>query len=390
MNHPGLDDNVIYLDYNATTPVDPRVAEAAWPYVTRFFGNPSTSYRYAQEPRRALKEARSRVAALLGSRPAEIVFTAGGSESDTTALRGLALAAGGGHIITQQTEHPAVLRTCRALQRRHDVHVTFLPVNEGGLVDPAALEAAFTPRTFLVSIMTANGETGVLQPVADLAEITHRHGALFHTDAAQAVGKIPLAVEDLGVDLLTVAGHKFYAPKGIGALYVREGVTIEPAVYGGDQERGLRAGTENVAYAVALGTAADLAATELDREASRLRDLRDLLHQDLRQRLPGSIDLNGHLDHRLPGTVNLSVAGVEGAALLAATPQIAAATGSACHTGDPEPSAVLTAMGLKRERALSAIRLSLGRWTTENQVKAAARLLANSALRLRADQENSP
>ncbi|WP_440072774.1 cysteine desulfurase family protein [Streptosporangium sp. OZ121] len=389
MNHPGLDNNVIYLDYNATTPVDPRVAEAAWPYVTRFFGNPSTSYRYAEEPRRALREARSRVAALLGGSPEEIVFTGGGSESDTAAIRGLAVAAGGGHVITQQTEHPAVLRTCRALERRHDVRVTFLPVDQDGLVDPAALEAAFTPQTFLVSIMTANGETGVLQPIADLAEIAHRHGALFHTDAAQAVGKIPLAVEDLGVDLLTVAGHKFYAPKGIGALYVRKGVTIEPVVYGGDQERGLRAGTENVAYAVALGAAADLAATELDREASRLRDLRDLLHRDLLQQLPGSIHLNGHPDRRLPGTVNLSVAGVEGTALIAATPQIAAATGSACHTGDPEPSAVLTAMGLKRERALSAIRLSLGRWTTKNQVKTAARLLANSALRLRAGQKTA-
>jgi cysteine desulfurase len=187
MNHPGLDGNVIYLDYNATTPVDPRVAEAAWPYVTRFFGNPSTSYRYAEEPRRALEEARSRVAALLGGRPEEIVFTGGGSESDTAAIRGLAVAAGGGHVITQQTEHPAVLRTCRALERWHDVHVIFLPVDQDGLVDPAALEAAFTPRTFLVSIMTANGETGVLQPVADLPEIAHRHGALFHTDAAQAV-----------------------------------------------------------------------------------------------------------------------------------------------------------------------------------------------------------
>ncbi|MFI6510307.1 cysteine desulfurase family protein [Streptosporangium sp. NPDC050855] len=389
MNHPGLDDDVIYLDYNATTPVDPRVAEAAWPYVTRFFGNPSTSYRYAQEPRRALQEARSRVAALLGARPQEIVFTGGGSESDTAAVRGLAAAAGGGHVITQRTEHPAVVRTCRALERLHDVHVTFLPVDRDGLVDPAALEAAFTPRTFLVSIMTANGETGVLQPVADLAEIAHRHGALFHTDASQAAGKIPLSVEDLGVDLLTVAGHKFYAPKGIGALYVRTGVAIEPAVYGGDQERGLRAGTENVAYAVALGVAADLAADELDREAPRLRGLRDLLHRDLRRRLPGSIRLNGHPGRRLPGTVNLSVTGVGGAALIAATPQVAAATGSACHTGDPEPSAVLTAMGMDRRRALSAIRLSLGRWSTEDQVRTAARLLAHSARRLRAGQEST-
>ncbi|GAA3119549.1 cysteine desulfurase family protein [Planomonospora alba] len=380
MSHPGLDEDVIYLDYNATTPVDPRVAEAAWPYISRFFGNPSTSYRYAEQPRRALAEARRQVAGLIGSRPEEVVFTSGGSESDATAIRGLVPA--GGHVVTQRTEHPAVLRTCRSLERLHDVHVTYLPVDGHGLVDPAALEEAVTSRTRLVSIMTANGETGVLQPVAELAEIAHRRGALFHTDAAQAVGKVPLAVDELGVDLLTVAGHKLYAPKGVGALYVRKGVAIEPMLHGGGQEGGLRAGTENTAYAVALGAAAVLAADATAHEATRLRALRDLLHLRLHQRLPGRILLNGHPDRRLPGTLNISVSGVGGTELLAATPRIAAATGSACHTGDPEPSAVLLAMGLDRGRALSAVRLSLGRWTTEQEVETAARLLADSADRL--------
>ncbi|MFF0310033.1 cysteine desulfurase family protein [Streptosporangium sp. NPDC004379] len=379
VGHPGLDEDVIYLDYNATTPVDPRVAEAAWPYVSRFFGNPSTSYGYAERPRRALAEARSEVAGLIGSRPEEIVFTSGGSESDVTAIRGLVPP--GGHVVTQRTEHPAVLRTCQSLARLHGVRVTYLPVDERGLVDPAELEAAVTARTHLVSIMTANGETGVLQPVAELAGIAHRHGALFHTDAAQAAGKIPLAVGDLGVDLLTVAGHKLYAPKGIGALYVREGVDIEPLLHGGGQEGGLRAGTENTAYAVALGAASRIAAEETPREAARLSALRDLLHLRLHQRLPGRVLLNGHPGRRLPGTLNVSVSGARGADLLAATPRVAAATGSACHTGDPEPSAVLLAMGLDRDRALGAVRLSLGRWTTERDVETAARLLADAAHR---------
>ncbi|MEV4187855.1 cysteine desulfurase family protein [Streptosporangium canum] len=382
MSHPGLEDDLIYLDYNATTPVDPRVAEAAWPYVTTFFGNPSNSYRYAEEPRRALEEARRRLAGLIGSRPGEIVLTGGGSESDTLAIRGIALAGGGDHVITQRTEHPAVLRTCLSLERLHGVQVTYLPVDKHGLVDPAALEAAITPRTSLVSIMTANSETGVLQPIAELAGIAHRRGALFHTDAAQAVGKIPLNVDELEVDLLTVAGHKLYAPKGIGALYVREGVVLEPVIHGGGQEHGLRAGTENVAYAVALGVAAELASAELAYGPDRLRILRDLLHRRLDERLPERVRLNGHPARRLPGTLNISVSGVGGADLIAATPGVAAATGSACHAGSQEPSPVLRAMGLGRERGLSAVRLSLGRWTTEDEIETAARLLSDSARRL--------
>ncbi|GLW11616.1 cysteine desulfurase [Microtetraspora sp. NBRC 13810] len=381
MAHPGLDPDVIYCDYNATTPVDPRVSAAAWPYFSGFFGNPSTSSPYAEGPRRALRVARRQVAELLGAGPEEIVFTSGGSESDTMAVRGVAVP-GGGHVVTQVTEHPAVLRSCESLERLHGVRVTYLPVDADGLVDPLDLEAALTPRTRLVSIMLANGETGVVQRVAELAEIAHRRGALFHTDAAQAVGKIPVSVAELGVDLLTVAGHKLYAPKGVGALFVRRGVSLEPTIYGGGQERGLRAGTENVAYAVALGAAAEIAAGEVDREGGRLRGLRDLLHRRLSALLPGRVLLNGHTGRRLPGTLNISVSGTGGSALLAATPGIAAATGSACHTGEPDPSGVLLAMGLGHERARGAVRLSLGRWTTRPEVEAVARLLAESARRL--------
>jgi cysteine desulfurase len=383
-HHPGLADGPIYLDYNATTPVDARVAEAALPYLTTHFGNPSSGHAYAEQPRRALAEARQQLADLIGGQPAEIVFTAGGSEADNLAIRGTALAHEGAapaQIITQASEHPAVLEACRALQRLHGVQVRYLPVDRDGLVDPAALADALTPETVLVSIMAANNETGVLQPVTELAGIAHARGVLFHTDAAQAAGKIPIDATAWGVDLLTIAGHKMYAPKGIGALYVRAGVRLEPLVYGGGQERGLRAGTESVALAVALGAAAQLALTELGaRGADRIRSLRDLLHHRLDELLPGRVQLNGHRDRRLPNTVNLSITGVRGDDLLAATPGIAAATGSACHTGTPEPSPVLLAMRHDPGRALSALRLTLGRWTTRDDIEQAAHHIAAGTL----------
>ncbi len=263
------------------------------------------------------------------------MFTGGGSEADTLAIRGAVLARGapaGAQVITQPTEHPAVLEACAALARLHGTEVTYLPAGGDGRVDPASLQAAITSRTVLVSVMAANSETGVLQPVRELAAVARDQGALFHTDAAQAAGKIPIDVHDLGVDLLTVVGHKMYAPKGIGALYVRAGVPLEPLVYGGGQERGLRAGTENVALAVALGEAARLAATELASGGpQRLRELRDLLHRRLDEQLPGLVSLNGHPQLRLPGTLNVSITGVPSGQLLAAAPGVAAATGSACQ-----------------------------------------------------------
>jgi cysteine desulfurase len=284
-------------------------------------------------------------------------------------------------VVTQQTEHPAVLATCRALQRLHGVQVTYLPVDGDGLVDPHDLAAAMTPHTMLVSVMLANNETGTVQPIAALARVAHEHGALFHTDAAQAAGKIPIDVASLGADLLTVVGHKVYAPKGIAALYVRPGVALEPIAYGGGQELGLRSGTENVALSVALGAAAAIARDELaEGVRERLVGLRDRLHRGLAESLPDRIALNGHPEHRLPNTFNVSITGCGGDAVLAATPGIAASTGSACHAGTTEPSPVLSAMGLDSVRALSAVRLSLGRWSTVDQVDQAVAAISGGAL----------
>jgi cysteine desulfurase len=382
MTHPGLVDGPIYLDYNATTPVDPRVVEAAIPYLTNHFGNPSSGHAYANAPRAAVDRARNQVADLLGAGPDEIVFTAGGSEADTLAIRGAALAAGrGGHVITQVTEHPAVSEACRSLED-DGFTVTRLPVDHYGMVDPAVLEATMTDRTVLVSIMAANSETGTLQPLAELAGIAHRHGALFHTDAAQAAGKINLDLNELGVDLLTLVGHKMYAPKGVGALYIKASTAVQPMIRGGGQERGLRAGTENVALIVALGAAAQIAAAELGDSARRLTGLRDLLQSELARALPGRTHLNGHPVHRLPGTLNLSLLEANGRDLLAATPQIAASTGSACHEGETTPSPVLTAMGLPEQRSRSAVRFSLGRWSTSDEIEQAARHLARQYARL--------
>ncbi|MEI5519854.1 cysteine desulfurase family protein [Streptomyces brasiliscabiei] len=371
-------DGPVYLDHNATTPVDPRVTEAMLPHLTDFFGNPSSGHLYGAEPRRALAAARTQVAALLGSDPetggSEVVFTASGSEADLLAVRGAVLASGRPrpHVVTQVTEHPAVLESCRALERLHGVRVTVLPVDGDGLVDPAALAEALDDDTVLVSVMAANNETGARQPIAELAALAHEYGTLFHCDAAQAVGKVPLDIRGSGVDLLTVVGHKMYAPKGASALYVREGVRLEPVVYGGGQERGLRAGTENVALAVALGTAAELAAADLaDGAPVRIAALRDDLHRRLSVGLPGRVRLNGPEKHRLPNTLNISVDGVLGHELLAAAPEIAASTGSACHSGTHTPSPVLTAMGLDPARALGALRLSLGRWTTAADIETA-------------------
>ncbi|MBC9728663.1 cysteine desulfurase [Streptomyces sp. TRM68367] len=383
--HPGLLAGPVYLDYNATTPVDPRVAAAMLPYLTDHFGNPSSSHPYGQTPRRALAEARVQVAALIEAPAEEIVFTGSGSEANLLALRGAVLASGHPrpHVITQVTEHPAVLETARALERLHGTRVTVLPVDSDGLVDPAMLGDVLNEDTALVSVMAANNETGTLQPIAELAALTRQHGALFHCDAAQAAGKIPLNAAELDVDLLTVVGHKMYAPKGIAALYVRDGVQLEPVVYGGGQQRGLRAGTENVALAIALGTAAELSRRELaDGTPDRMAALRDELHRRLNEALPGRVHLNGPEQRRLPNTLNVSIDGTLGPELLAAAPGIAASTGSACHSGAHTLSPVLTAMGRDASRALGALRLSLGRWSTREDIDTAAEALIQAAAAL--------
>lgn len=374
----------IYLDHNATTPVDPRVIEAMLPYLTTHFGNPSSAHQYGQAPHAAIGAARARVAALINASAEEVVFMGSGSEADATAIRGIVVAARRAgnprpHVITQVTEHPAVLSACAYAERHHGAEVTVLGVDRDGLVDPADLAAALRPETVLVSVMHANNETGVILPIAELTRLSHAYGALFHTDAAQSAGKIVVDVAALGVDLLTVVGHKMYAPKGIAALYVRAGVQLEPLIGGGGQEQGRRAGTENVAGAVALGVAAELALDELAAGwPAHLEALRDRLHRALEEWLPGRLDLNGARSPRLPQTLNVSIRGIEGHAVLASCSTVAASTGSACHSGEHEPSPVLSAMGLSRERGLAAVRLTLGRWTTESDVDTSAAELARA------------
>ncbi len=361
----------IYLDYNATTPLDPAVVEAMRPYQEIHFGNPSSGHVYGRAALAGVTTARAQVAALLGCAPDEVVFTGGGSEADNQALIGVALAHRdrGDHLITTQIEHPAVLETCRYLERRLGFHVTYLPVDQQGQVDPAAVAAAITPRTLLISVMHANNETGVLQPIAAIAEIARRRGVLMHTDAAQSVGKVPVDVAALGVDLLAVAGHKLYAPKGVGVLYVRRGTLLDPLIHGAGHEGGRRAGTENVAGIVGLGAACAVAQERLPTERPRLLALRDRLEQAL---VAAGWERNGHPTERLPNTLNVSLTGAEGEAVLARAPSVAASTGSACHSGHTEPSAVLLAMGLPPARALGAVRLTLGRWTTASDVDRAA------------------
>ena len=371
----------VYLDHNATTPVAPQVLDAMRPYLEHEFGNPSSAHAHGVVAGEAVDQARNRVATLLGAEPESIVFTASGSEADNLAIKGVALADLGrrDHIITSPIEHPAVLAACRYLELRFGYRVTIVPVDGFGLVDPDDVRRAIEPGTALISIMHANNEVGTLQPITEIARVAQERGIPFHTDAAQSAGKVPTDVEELGVDLLTVAGHKLYAPKGVGALYVRPGSQLDPVIHGGGHEHGLRAGTENVPYIAGLGAAATLAGNRLQNGAHvQMRKLRDRLHEALQSAVP-DLALNGHPDHRLPNTLNVSFPGSDGERLLARTPAIAAATGSACHSGRTEPSAVLTAMGLDADRALGAVRLSLGYDTTATQIDAAAAALAAAA-----------
>jgi cysteine desulfurase len=370
----------VYLDHNATTPIAPEVLDAMRPYLERHFGNPSSVHGYGAAAHEAVARARSEVATLLGCEPESVVFTASGSEADNLAIKGVALArrGEGDHIITSAIEHPAVLAACRYLQRRLEYRLTVVPVDGRGVVDPDDVRRAIEPGTMLVSVMHANNEVGTLQPVAELASVARERGIAFHTDAAQSVGKVRVDVNELGVDLLTVTGHKMYAPKGLGALYVRPGTSLDPLIHGAGHEHGLRAGTENVPYIVGLGAACELAAKRHNAGSDRaIVRLRDRLHSALRSAVPG-LTLNGHPEQRLPNTVNVSFPNCDGEDLLARTPTVAAATGSACHSGRTEPSAVLSAMGLDAQRALGAVRLSLGYDTTTADVDAAAAALVAS------------
>jgi cysteine desulfurase len=369
--------NPIYLDHNATTPIAPAVVDAMLPYLGEHFGNPSSGHVYGQRARQAVERARERIASLLACHPDEIFFTSGGTEANNLAIRGvLERSSSRRHIVTSTVEHPATARPCELLERR-GIEVTRLPVDGSGRVQTEEARAFERGDTALVTIMLAQNETGTLMPIAELARLAHERGALIHTDGAQAVGKIPTRVGELGIDLLSIAGHKLYAPKGVGALFVRRGTPIAPVLVGAGHERGLRPGTENVAFVVGLGIACELAAADLDQEAQRQRALRDALWEALQRAIPG-MALNGHPSDRLPNTLNVSFPGARGSAILAAAPDIAASTGSACHEGGEVASAVLLAMGIDAATALGAVRLSLGRSTTAEQVVAAATALTRA------------
>lgn len=359
----------IYLDYNASTPIDPAVAAAMMPFLADHFGNPSSGHWAAAPAKAALERARGQIAALLGCEEDEVVFTSGGSEANNLALKGVYFARRdwGDHIITTQVEHPAIIAPCRFLEQL-GARITYLPVDRFGRVDPDDLSRAITPRTILVSIMHANNEVGTIQPIEACARIAREHGVLFHTDAAQSVGKIATDVNGLGVDLLSIAGHKLYAPKGVGALFVRRGVTLEPLIHGAGHESGRRAGTESALLAVGLGKACELA-RDLS-SMDRVRTLRDHFWLELQSRFGNRIALNGHPAHRLPNTLNVSFINCIGAEILKGLDGVAASTGSACHAGRIELSPVLEAMRLAPEVGMGAIRFSLGRGTTHEEIEA--------------------
>jgi cysteine desulfurase len=371
--------NRIYLDYNASTPIAPKVLEAMMPYLTSKFGNPSSSHSFGVECRAAIEQARERIANLLGCEASEIIFTSGATESNNMVIKGIAKAAGKGkHFITSQIEHPAVLEPCRHIEH-FGYKVTYLPVDKFGLVDPDVLAKAITSDTALISLMHSNNEVGTIQDIAGLAKIASSRGVPFHTDAAQSVGKIPCRVGDLGVDFLTVAGHKFYAPKGVGALYIRKGRKLPPMLHGAGHEHGMRPGTENLASVVGLGAACELAMPLLDSEGPRQKKLGQLLFDGLKK-AGLKVHLNGHPEKKLPNTWNISFEGHDAAAVMEALGKdIAVSPGAACHGDTVNASHVLVAMGVPNELSRGAIRFSLGRETTQAEIDQVVELLKQNA-----------
>ena len=376
----------IYLDHAATTPTHPEVVKAMLPFFTDAFGNPSSIYSYGQEAQGALEEARTKVAELIGARSEEIIFTSGGTEADNHALKGVAYAneRNGNHIITTAIEHHAVLEACKFLEGRGFI-ITYLPVDEYGLVDPQDVKKAITDKTILISVMHASNEVGTIEPISEIGKIAKEAEVYFHTDAVQTVGHIPLNVDDLSVDLLSISGHKFYGPKGIGALYVRKGVKLASLMHGGGQERRRRAGTENVPGIVGLGRAAEIASHEMSKEAERLACLRDKLIKGLEEKID-NIRLNGHPRKRLPNNVDISVDFIEGEAMLLNLDLegICASTGSACSSASLEPSHVLLALGVPPEQAHGSLRFTLGRENTEEDVERVLEALPRIVAKLRA------
>jgi cysteine desulfurase len=375
----------IYLDHAATTPTHPEVVEAMLPYFSDVFGNPSSIHSFGQEAKAAAEEERDKVADLIGARSEEIVFTSGGTEADNSAIKGIAYAneGKGNHIITTAVEHHAIIEPCKFLARR-GFEVTYLPVDGYGMVNPEDVREAITDRTILISVMHANNEVGTVEPIADIGKIARERKVSFHTDAVQAVGHIPVDVNALGVDLLSMSAHKFYGPKGIGALYVRKGTRIIPFMHGGGQERGRRGSTENVAGIIGFGKAVEIAQREMGEEVKRLTSLREELITGIHQRID-HVRLNGPPGQRLPGNVNMSIEYVEGESMLLNLDLegIAASTGSACSSGSLEPSHVLQAMGLSQELCHGSLRFSLGRETREEDIERVLATLPQIVARLR-------
>ncbi len=369
----------IYLDFNASAPIAPEVAEAMKPFLSQHFGNPSSQHWAGIPAKEAVEHARQQVAELLQCSPDEIVFTSGGSESNNHAIKGVffSLREKGNHIITTQIEHPAVINPCRFLEKL-GAEVTYAPVDQYGRVDPQDIQKAITPRTILITVMHANNEVGTIQPIEEISKIAKERSIVLHTDAAQSVGKIVTKVDDLGIDLLSIAGHKLYAPKGIGALYIRKGTPIEPLIHGASHESGRRAGTENVLLIVGLGKACEVAKRYL--QDNEVRNLRDRFWKLLQDNFENRIVLNGHPTYRLPNTLNVSFVGKAGGEILSQLDGVAASTGAACHSGSVELSPVLKAMGISPEVGMGAIRFSLGRTTTVQEVERVVDLLKSSPL----------
>ncbi len=361
----------IYLDYNATTPIDPQVAEAMLPYIHQQYGNPSSGHPLGVASREAVDNARGQLAAMLQCTTGEVIFTSGGTESNNHAIKGVAEAYRhkGNHIITSSVEHPAVLEVCRYLEGK-GCEVTYLPVDEYGMVDPQTVEDAIKSNTILISIMHANNEVGTIEPIPAISEIARRKNILLHADCAQSVGKISVSVEELGVDLLSIAGHKVYAPKGIGALYIRDGVQLEKLMHGASHEMGWRAGTENVIEIVGLGRACELISQNFAEYHQHMRELRDLLQTGIGERF-ADVRINGHPEKRLPNTLSASFRGKEANTMLAAMDRVCASAGAACHSDRVEVSSVLEAMAVPMEYAMGTLRFSIGRFTTAEEIDAA-------------------
>lgn len=367
----------IYLDFNASTPLAPEVVEAMKPFLSEHYGNPSSLHWAGEPAKEAIEHARSQVADLLQCSPNEVVFTSGGSEANNHAIKGVffSLKDKGDRIITTQIEHPAVINPCRFLEKL-GAEVTYVGVDRYGRVDPGDIQKAITPKTILITVMHANNEVGTIQPIGEIAKTARENGIVFHTDAAQSAGKIVTRVDDLGIDLLSLAGHKLYAPKGVGALYIREGTTIEPLIHGAGHESGRRAGTENVLLIVGLGKACEIARKHLNDD--RIRELRDRFWALLQQNFGSGVVLNGHPVHRLPNTLNICFTGKPGGEILSRLDGVAASTGAACHSGSVELSPVLQAIGIAPEIGMGAIRFSLGRSTTLEEVERVVHLLKES------------